>query len=132
MTTNLKRYTIFSIMWSIVYFGALNWLLKTNGAEYTGIVAFVAVFYSLGFALMGHLLGKSDSTRDTRANLPLSYFRAACLSSWSVGTLWVLLFRQEEWRLPVIMAVVFGFFLTISTLNSRRTVKGISKDELFR
>lgn len=131
MTKNLKLFALMSLVWSVVFFATLHWALFDPDSR--GLfIAGAAITYGLGFGLGGYVFGKRDSARNSRLNLGLWYSMTSNIASMLVGSLWVLIFRRDEWPTLVIMAVIFGLISIIAALSSRKSIKGIEKEKLFQ
>jgi predicted MFS family arabinose efflux permease len=131
MTRNLKRYAFFSVIWSLLFFTALNW--GTAAAEQRGpYILLAAVVYGVGFALMGGFLGKRDDESKVRYSLGQAYSAVSNLASAAIGGVWIVLFRPEQlWQFALYSAVIAAIFI-IGIVNYRRSIKGMSNKDLFR
>ncbi len=131
MTRNSKLYAGFCVIWSVGFFSVLHWALFDQEGRWPYIVA-SALTYGMGFAIMGALLGRFDKASSTRHDLQLLYSSTSNIISFFIGGLWILLFRGEHWwELPIaggFLAVALGLTLRAS----RRRIKGMSKQELFK
>ncbi len=131
MTKYLKLFTLFSLAWAVCFFAVLNWALY-NADKRWPVLLLASVVYGIGFAIMGHQLGKRDSSRHTRSNLSFWYAAVAAGASLVINGLWALWFHAEERRdfalVALIMLVAFGFYRYLS----RKTIKGIPRKELFK
>lgn len=131
MTANLKLYVLFSILWSVAFFTALNWG-TANSEERWPYILISAVTYGLGFALIGYLLGKPDDQSKVRYNLEQAYTATSNITSAVIGSIWIVFFKpQDRWTLavylPIIVIVAF-----IGYLNYKKSIKGMDKKELFK
>ncbi len=131
MTKNLKILAGLSLIWSVAFFSVLNWALY-NPDQRWPFITVAAITYGLGFGLAGWQLGKRDSARPVRYNLGFAYSMTSNLASLLVGSLWVLLFRQNEWPTLVIMLVIFSLVTLILGITGKNDIKGIPKDRLFK
>lgn len=131
MTRNLKLFALFSLIWSVAFFSILHWALFDPENRWPTILT-AAISYGLGFALMGFLLGKNDLLRHTRRNLGLWYYGVSQIASLLVGGIWILFWKAEEIETLTIMSVIFAFFLAVAALTSRKKIKGIEKEKLFK
>lgn len=131
LTTNLKKYLLFSILWSVAFFSVLHWALFRPEQRWPIIVA-AATCYGIGFAIVGLVLGKLDPAHKSRLNLGLGYYFVSNLTSLIVGGLWILFYRTDKWLTLVLMVLAFTGFSAIAYFSSRGTVKGIEKNKLFQ
>ncbi len=131
MTANLKKFTIFSAVWSLLFYIALNWGVN-NQARYGALILLFSLIYGIGFSIAGKRLGKADDDSRVRYNLGAAYGAVATLIPSSFGAIWVLLFQREDlWQiifylLPMLIVFIIGIY------QYKRTIKGMKKEKLFQ
>ena len=131
MTRNLKWYLAFSIAWSAVFFAALEWGLVAPQDRWALIIA-AAVTYGIGFYVVGYALGRSDDQSAVRYDLRRAYSAVSNLASATIGTVWILGFQRTGIAgVPVYLGVMVAFW-ALGALQARRTIKGMSAEELFQ
>lgn len=131
MTRNLKLYLAFSLTWSVTFFTALNWGLADPRDRWPYIIA-ASVTYGLGFALVGYLLGRPDDQGAVRYDLRRAYSAVSNVASAVVGTLWIIFFQPSGLAgIPIYLAAIVVFW-TIGAMQARRSIKGMSAEELFQ
>lgn len=131
MTRNLKLYAIFSILWSVAFFACLQVLLA-DPQKYSLLLTVTAFTYALGFALVGWLLSKTDDQSRVRYSLSWRYSLISTIASFVIGAGWVVLFRPSAWPSLVIYLLIASLFLMPEHLSERRSIKGVTKRELFK
>ncbi len=131
MTTNLKLYAIFSILWSIGFFYALNWGTSASEERWPYIVI-SAITYGLGFAIVGFLLGKSDDQSKVRYSLSAAYSATSNIVSAIIGSIWIVFFKpQDRWTLAVYLPII-AIVAYIGYLTYKKSIKGMDNKELFK
>ncbi len=131
MTRNLKILVLFSVAWSVAFFGVLHWsLLDTEQRWPVTLVA--AVTYGLGFALAGCWLGRRDPQRNVRYALEPRYSLTTSVVSLVIGGLWILLFRPEGLLGLVLIALGVGIQAYFSLRPNRQAIKGYPTEKLFK
>jgi hypothetical protein len=133
MTKNLKLFSLYSVVSSVVFFAILNWMLYDPHKR--GIVmGLVYVLYAVGFSLLGRHLGGRDSQRSVRYNLRVRYGITPAIIATLIGVLWVLLFHRARSFLIVLViySAVVILCLAIGFAFSKIGVKGISKGKMFK
>lgn len=131
MTRNLKCYLAFSIGWSVVFFAMLGWAL-TEPVSRWPFAAGGGIIYGLGFALGGYLLGRPDDQSKVRYNLGYAYAAVSNIASAVVGTIWIILFRPSGLvGVPVYLAVIAVFGIAGVAMH-RKSIKGISAEDIFQ
>ena len=131
MTRNLKIYTLFCILWSLLFFTGLNW--GTALPEERGL--FIGVFaltYGLGFALLGYLLGKNDDDSKVRYGLSQAYSATSNFTSAIIGGVWVVFFKREDLWSLVLYSVGIAVLLAIGVYNYKKSIKGMKNKDLFQ
>ncbi len=131
MTRNLKLLTIFGLLWSAGFFAILDSLLQSP-AQNGGLIAIAAAIYGLGYGLVGLVLGMRDSDRKSRLNLSQWYANVAMGTSLFVGGLWIAYYRPSELDTLGWMVLIFGAIIATTYFTTRKNVKGMSKEELFK
>lgn len=131
MTRNLKLYLAFSVVWSVAFFAALNWGLADPERRWPCIAA-AGIGYGLGFAVLGFLLGRADDQSAVRYDLGRAYSAVSTSASAAIGTLWIIFFRPSDIvAVPIYLAVIAVLWI-ISAVQARRTIKGMSAEDLFK
>ena len=131
MTRNLKWYLAFSLAWSVTFFRALNWGLTDPRYRWPYIIA-AGITYGLGFALVGYLLGRPDDQGAVRYDLRLAYSAVSNATSAAIGTLWIIFFQPSGLvGIPIYLAAIVVFW-AIGAMQARRSIKGMSAEELFQ
>lgn len=131
MTSNLKKFMAFSVVWSILFYTGLNWGVIDSEHRWP-VILMCSLIYGIGFNLMGKRLGRADDGSKVRYSLGLAYGAVATLIPSSFGIAWLLLFHhQETWHLifyllPILIIFSYGMLLY------RRTIKGMKKEKLFQ
>jgi hypothetical protein len=109
----------------------LHWALFAPNQR--GIfILIAALLYGFGFGVAGFLFGKHDSQAKVRYALGPRYSLMSTLASTIVGAIWIGVFRPEAqatlWWLLVALVVQ----VVILAFTTSKSVKGISKKDLFR
>lgn len=131
MTRNLKWYLVFSVSWSVVFFATLDWGLA--GGQHRWPLAIAGIVYGLGFALLGYLLGRPDDQSAVRYSLRHAYAAVSSVASATIGVAWLVLFRPPGMMsaLPFYV-IVIAVIAALGVWYARRSIKGMSPEELFR
>jgi hypothetical protein len=131
MTNNLKLYILFSLLWSIVFFAALNWGTAESSSRWP-YITLSAVIYGSGFALVGYILGKQDDQSKARYSLEHAYSATSQIVSVTVGAIWIIFFRpQQSWFLLMYIPF-FALLAILGYINYKKSIKGMDKKELFK
>lgn len=131
MTKNLKWYLMFSVVWSLAFFTVLDWGIADPQSSRPYVLG-AAIAYGLGFALVGHLLGRPDDQAAVRYDLRSAYAAVSSLVSAAIGTLWILFFQPSAIRgIPVYLAAIAALWV-IGAIHAKRSIKGTSAKELFQ
>jgi len=132
MTRNLKWYLVFCVIWSVVFFAALSWGLADERHRWP-YLATAGVVYGLGFALLGYLLGRPDDQSAVRYSLRHRYAAVSSVASATIGIAWLLLFRPPG-MMPALpfYVIVIAVVAAVGVWCARRSIKGMSPEELFR
>ncbi len=131
MTKNLKWYLAFSVVWSLTFFTALNWGLVDPRYRWPYIIA-ASITYGLGFALAGYLLGRRDDQSAVRYDLRRAYAAVSNMASATIGTLWIIFFQPSGLvGVPIYVAILVAVWL-LGGIQARRSIKGMSAEELFQ
>lgn len=131
MTKNLKWYSVFGAMWSLAFFTALNWGLVDPRYRWPYIIA-ASITYGLGYALMGYLLGRSDDQGAVRYDLRRAYSAVSNVASAVIGTLWIIFFQPSGLVGVPIYLTAIAVLWTVGAMQARRSIKGMSAEELFQ
>jgi len=130
MTANLKLYAFFSILWSLLFFAALNWGIADTESRWPAIWT-ASVVYGIGFSVVGKWLGERDSTK-SRINLRGIYMLVSFSISGVIGGFWLALFHPGElWHLLIYTAIATVVVGSIF-YRYRNSVKGMKNEELFK
>jgi surface polysaccharide O-acyltransferase-like enzyme len=131
MTPNLKLFVLFSFIWSIPFFAFLNWTLENSNTRGPWMIAASTIF-AVGFTLAGRQLGKREN-KALRSPLALSYGLVAGVIPALVGCVWLLVWQPNNWlgmMLYFTGAIIVS--LIIYCVLNKKTIKGITKRELFK
>lgn len=132
MTRNLKLFILFSLLWSIPFFVALNWVQADSNSRGPWMLLFSTV-YGVGFSIVAKNLGKRDDQHKVRYSLGVRYGFASLLASAFVGSIWIILWQPDQlgsFAFSYITAVIIG--LAIAYYLSRKGIKGMPKKEIFK
>ena len=131
MTANLKIYILFSILWSVCFFVALNWGTALSSDRWPQIVI-AAIIYAVGFAGVGYSLQKSDNQSKVRFSLEHAYSAVSQIVSVIIGSIWLILFKSKDaWTLALYLPF-FTIFAILGYLEYKKSIKGMDKKELFK
>jgi uncharacterized membrane protein YeaQ/YmgE (transglycosylase-associated protein family) len=129
MTRNLKLFTLFSVIWSIPFFIMLEWVLQ-NPDTRGPLMLLTSLIFGIGFSIVGKQLGKKE--KPVRYALGLRYGLIAGVIPSVLGAIWVLGWHgnQINYLLSYIGAIVLC--ILIYYVLNQKTIKGITKKELFK
>lgn len=131
MTTNLKLYVLFSILWSIGFFAVLNWGTALSSERWPYIIIY-AIIFCIGFAAVGSLLQKGDQQSKIRYSLEHAYSATSQIVSVVVGSIWLIFFKPKDaWTLALYLPF-FALFAVIGYLEYKKSIKGMSNKDLFK
>jgi hypothetical protein len=131
MTENLKKFTVFTVVWSAPFFFALNWGVD-NSEQYGALIVLFSLIYGLGFSIAGKQLGKRDDDSRVRYNLGAAYGAVATLIPSSFGVAWVIGWQRKDlWQIILYLLPMIAVF-TVGIYQYKRTIKGMKKEKLFR
>jgi len=130
MTRNLKWYIAFSVAWSVMFFVSLNWGLDDPRGRWP-YIAIAGVTYGVGFWLLGYLLGRSDEQSAVRYSLRHAYAAVSSIVSATIGTLWTVFFRPAT-VLSILYIAIIVILALVGVAQARRSIKGMSNEELFQ
>lgn len=132
MTRNLKLFILFSLLWSVPFYTALNWVQADEATRGPWMLLF-STLYGVGFSIAGKQLGKHDDQSRVRYSLGIRYGFASLLSSALVGVIWVIVWKPSQLQSFVLYfgtSIIIG--LAIASYLSRHGIKGMPKKELFK
>jgi FtsH-binding integral membrane protein len=130
MTQNLRIFTLFSLIWSLSFFATLNWCLE-NTSTRGPLILLASLIFGVGFSIAGSQLGKHEQKRVSYP-LGLRYGLVAGIVPSIVGSIWVLGWQSDKlgYLAAYIGAILLSFAIYIAI--GKKTIKGITKKELFK
>lgn len=131
LTKNLKLYLLFCIVWSLLFFTALNYALLMPEQRWP-LVVISALVYGVGFWIVGYMLGKRDDQSKVRYGLEDAYSATSNISSAIIGGLWILFFKLESAWALVIYFLIIVTVAFIGYSKYRKSIKGMKNKELFQ
>jgi predicted Na+-dependent transporter len=130
-TRNLKIYIVLLTAYSLVFFYLLHTFI--NNEQWTNILI-IAVTFFLGIGVTTFLLERLESKRNVRLDLDFTYHLMSYVVINIIGFGWYILFRLSDLLHPMNAIGLGGWTLglLIHYFSSRRSIKGMSKEEVFK
>lgn len=130
MTKNLKLYSLFAVVWSVVFYLILNWGVGDANRRWP-VMWSVGLVYGCGFAAVGKYLGRREKG-PIRHNVRATYVATSMLISGSIDALWVILFQPNQWVELLIFVLIASGFTGYTFVKYRDSIKGMKGEELFK
>ena len=131
MTSNLKSFALFCLIWSIAFFTFLNHALYDE-EKYGIAIIVIAAMYGIGFGLAGWVFGRRDSQQAVRYDLGWYYSMTSTVVAFIVGAGWVAFFQPDKYLSLIIYLIIATIIQLPHYLSKRKSIKGIDRKELFK
>jgi hypothetical protein len=131
MTRNLKRFVVFSILWTVPYFAAMHSLLLGSGVH-SGPMTSVTILFVVLLSTVQRNLMDRDDRRAVRYDLDLRYAIVAVMASSVVFLVWVFAVPSHAVALLMGNAFAAAVLIAVNYFHGRSRIKGMSNEELFR
>lgn len=125
---NIMLFSVLTLLYTVGFYSLLERLLST---EKWNFILIIIVVYILLMLSTGKLLGDKEDTL-VRSDNGFTYHAATFLIVNAVGFGWILIFRPTNILYQVISSLSWFVGLLVHYVESKKSLKGYDKKEVFK